>query len=373
MKKIVSSISAIALAGVMAISAFSPYVSALDLVPPAEMSEESSTQSTKAFSVDSSTLEFGRINELDRSYTKVIEVKNNTDAEIAIDVKVEKYADADDKNAQMADWIAFVGGATHFTIAKDGGTTNVKVRVMVPKTVDAGTQYANVVIDGAGMSEVVRVKADIAGDGFKYDSEAFDDRVDPVHIDDKLGAHASVKNTGTAGFTSTYQIKTKNVLSGAELSVLTEESKEVAPGKEVSFGNTSVLGYGIYYVEQRVTFVNKDGIKNEKLISRTVINLPWWALVIAGGVILLIIVLIIVIKHKKKSKKRKAQAEMKKVERKAKADEVDRIERAEEEAIAAEEELAEEPVEEKPAPVARKRRVPVEEEEPVKIKVRKIQ
>ena len=64
------------------------------------------------------------------------------------------------------------------------------------------------------------------------------------------------------------------------------------------------IGYGVYTVEQRISYIDAEGKQKESILSHAVVNLPWWGLAIAGGVVVLIIVMIIVIKiHHKKGKK----------------------------------------------------------------------
>ena len=83
MKKIWAKVSAVALVGAMAVNAFIPSAMALDIDPAAFSSEATSASTTEAFTVESNVLDFGRVVELDRSYTKQIVVKNDTDKEAA--------------------------------------------------------------------------------------------------------------------------------------------------------------------------------------------------------------------------------------------------------------------------------------------------
>ena len=251
------------------------------------------------FSVDVDELDFGRITELERSYTKTIEITNNTGGDVIIDVTAEQEA-----NFALSDWIAFVGGATHFTV-RNGASNTVAVRAYVPADANAGSQYAKIkVSDVSGYERELLAKIDIAADGFSYNSEVTGNWVNPVNLSDKNVASAKVKNTGNAGFAATYEVKKKNFFGGMDWDILTQEEQEVKPGSEIEFKNETEIGYGVYTVEQRVTSVNADGRIIESKISRIVINMPIWFLIAVGGVVLLIIVLVIVIKkHKKHSKK----------------------------------------------------------------------
>jgi hypothetical protein len=290
------------------------------------------------FGVAENTLDFGRVTELDRSYTKQIEIKNNTQNDVVLDATVEKNGDVSDDNSKMIDWVAFVGGVAHFSIAS-GQTRSYSVRVFVPADAKGGSQYANVILtDANGHKETVVAKIDIAGDDLKYSSEVSDAWIDPVRLDEGLNGRATVKNTGTAGFASTFQVKKKNFFGGGDWEVIKEESQEVFPGGQVNFTATDSLGFGVFSIEQRVTFVNSEGRMIESQLSRTVINLPWWSLAIAGGVLIFIIVLIIVIKHHRKKNKNKDSDKNRKAEKKMRKADIDRIEKAEEDAIVAEEE-----------------------------------
>ena len=283
------------------------------------------------FAVESSTLDFGRVTELGRSYTKQIVIDNGTNSDVIVDATVEKYTEAGGESQELADWIAFVGGASHFSVAK-GASYNLSVRAVVPSDATPGSQYALVKLtDTNSYTAEVVVRLDIAGDDLKYNSEVSGAWIDPVHLDENLSASATVKNTGTAGFTAAYQIKSKGFFGG-DWQVVQESTAEVLPGKEYSFKDTSKLGFGIYNVEQRVTYVNSEGRMVESLITRVVFNLPWWALAIAGGVILLVIIVLAIAK-KKGSKK---------------SDEPKELEKAPKVTEDVIEEIKAEPVEEKP-------------------------
>jgi len=308
------------------------------------------------FAVESSTLDFGRATELDRSYTKQIVINNKTNNDVIIDATVEKYTEASGESQELADWIVFVGGASHFSVAK-GASYNLNVRAAVPSDAASGSQYALVKLaDANGYTAEVVVRLDIAGDDLKYDSGVSGAWIDPVHLDEKLSANATVKNTGTAGFTAAYQIKSKGFFGG-DWQIVQETTAEVLPGKEYGFKDDSRLGFGIFNVEQRVTYVNSEGRMVESLITRVVFNLPWWTLAIAGGVILLIIVIVII--AKKKGKKHSDDDEPEELEKAPRVTE-DVVEEIEEEPVA--EPVADsKPAAEKPAP---------EKAEPIKVAVK---
>ena len=301
--------------------------------------EEQQVEYEEYFGVQANSLDFGRVTELDRSYTKQIEVKNNTANDVVLDATVEKNESVPEDNSKLVDWLAFVGGVTHFS-ASAGQIRSYGVRVFVPADAKAGSQYANVVLtDASGHKETVVIKIDIAGDDLKYASEVNDAWIDPVRLDEKLNGRVSVKNNGTAGFTSTYQVKSKNFFGGDDWKIIKEVSEEVYPSGQVDFEATDNLGFGVFSIEQRVTFVNSEGRMIESLLSRTVINLPWWSLAIAGGVLVFLIIIIVAVKHHKK--KNKDSEKNRKAEKKARKANIERIEKAEEESIATDDEEGE--------------------------------
>lgn len=349
MKRIWTKVGAVALAGVVVCNAFIPFATATDADPTltnnnATLDTENIAEIAEYFSVENNSVDFGRVTELDRSYTKEIEIKNNTQNDVVIDASAQKDENIPEDYQKLGEWIAFVGGVTHFGISA-GQSRSLGVRAFVPADAKAGSQYTNVVLDdGNGHKETVSVKIDIVGDDLKYASEVVDAWIDPVRIDEKLNGRVSVKNNGTAGFTSAYQVKVKNFFGGDDWRVLKEEKSEVYPGGKVDFSATDELGFGVFSIEQRVTFVNSEGRMIESLLSRTVVNLPWWSLAIAGGVLVLIILIIILAKRRRKNKKKDSD-KMKKADKKARKAAIEKIEKAEEDAMTSDEEEEAEPEE----------------------------
>lgn len=301
MKKIFAIVAAFAVAGLIAVPTNACVdengnpIEGVDCVGSPERSEKVDDH----FAVDASVLDYGRVTELDRSYTKQIVISNNTNNDIIVDAAVEKYIEADGKSQELADWIAFVGGVAHFSVAK-GATYTLGVRAVVPGDAVSGSQYALIKLaDTNGYVVELIARLDVAGDDLKYDSEVSNAWIDPVRLDKNLNASATVKNTGSAGFTAAYQVKVKSFFGG-EWKIVQETKAEVLPNKEHAFKDNSGLGFGVYNVEQRVTYVNSEGRMVESLVTRIVVNLPWWSLAIAGGVILLIIVAVVIAKKKGK-------------------------------------------------------------------------
>lgn len=321
-----------------------------------ESTDCASAEETLTTGVDTRFLQYGQITEKGRSYTKQITITNGGESVLVIDASIEEYADVPESNRAMAGWLAFVGGVTHFSVAQ-GATRVVSVRMVVPEDAAAGSQYAVIRLKGNGFNEAVVARADIAGDDYRYDSKVEGAWINIVHLDEKVTGSVTVKNSGTAGFASKYQLRAKALFGGVDWEVLHEEEAEVIPGGEYKFETDANAGFGIYNVEQRVTFVNAEGRIVESLLTRTVINLPWWVLAIAGGVIVLIIILIVVLRRKHKKKK---LAKQQKIAEKALEKRKAAVETAEQQSIeaVAEPEVAEEPEvveEEKPAAPAPKK------------------
>ncbi len=315
-----------------------------ELVSP---STTATASSEEHFTTKDSTLEFGQIQEKERSYTKALTVQNNTANDVILDVSARKYDGADEANAKMADWVAFVGGVTHFSIPK-GESRDINVRVLVPADATAGTQYAYVdLVDASGYKVSVTAKINIAGDGLKYSSDVIDGWIDPVRLDNAVNGHVSVRNTGTAGFASAYQVKVKS-LFGGDWEIVDEQTQDVLPSKKVEFTTKTDIGFGIYQIEQRVTFANSEGRMIESLLSRTVFNIPWWLIAVAGGLIVLIIVIIVIVKHRKKGDKLSSK-KMERAEKRRREKDIERIEKAEEDAIEKEIESEDEAEEEQAA------------------------
>ena len=380
MKRVVRTKFGIALLiSVMALGLFAPYSYAEEDIatPEGATGETVVAEEPKlddVFKTATTDLDFGRATELGRSYTKQLEIINNTANDVIIDASVRKYEDAGDESGRLWEWLVFVGGVSHINVPA-GQTKPLNVRAAIPEDAKAGSQYAQIVlVDANENTLVVPVKIDIAGDDLKYSSEVVDGWIEPVRLDEAFNGRVTVKNTGTAGFTSTYQVRAKSFFGG-EWKVIKEVSEEVYPNNSVTFSSNDNLGYGVYSIEQRVTFVNAEGRMVESLLSRTVVNLPIVGVAVAGGVVLFIIVLIFILKHHKKSDK--AVKKMERAEQKVRKADIARIEKAETKTIIDEKKAAEkdEPVDkgvQKATPKELKESlgIPVAKKKPVAIDVK---
>lgn len=252
------------------------------------------------------TLNFGQLSELGSSYTSGFKIKNNGAEEVKVDLS---FAPSDieglkDESKKGADWLAVVGGAIHQTVAA-GEEKVIRIRVSVPADAGVGSQYArvHVVLNDGQAERYVKVRLDVAGEGLKYAGELKNSGVQMFSFGEEVKATAEVENTGTVGFEVKNFVQVRNGLSeAADWRTLVDETIEAAPGVKVSLNSDAAekIGFGIFTVEQKITYVNAAGELMEAIRSQVVVNCPWWVLAVIGGVVLVVIILAAVLKHKKK-------------------------------------------------------------------------
>ena len=281
-------------------------------------------------SLDTAELSYGRITEAGRSYTKSLVIENAASQEVTMRIEAVEYESdsLSDEQKAVVDWIAFVGGKRKFDV-NPGAKIQVGVRLMVPTNAKGGTYYARVKVSNGDDNDTqyVKIRADVVNEDYKYDGKVTSQNIGFFNFGEKIGASAKVKNGGTAGFSSHYIVQYKNAFGLDEWKRAVEEKREVVPGAEESFTITdetrAKIGYGVYTVEQRISYIDAEGKQKESILSHAVVNLPWWGLAIAGGVVVLIIVMIIVIKiHHKKGKKTAKKTKKKFVDDEPKDDEL---------------------------------------------------
>ncbi len=263
------------------------------------------------FEVSTEAIDFGYFSEVGRSYTQTFVLSNNTGEAVAVKVSPTKpeTAGLSDDNKLGADWIVIVGGVKFFEIPAHS-TKTVGLRVMVPADAKPGSQYAKIIIDNTTAKETheIDVRMTVATEGLAFGGEVVKSEAAPVSLDEKLRASMTVKNGGNAGFEAEYSVRVKSKFASN-----TEEWKEayktsatVYPGSEHKFevpsDEVKKLGYGLFTIEQKVVYINSKGEKIEEVSTRTVLNLPVWALCVAGGVIVLAIVVTIIVKVVRKKK-----------------------------------------------------------------------
>ena len=270
--------------------------------------------------LDTFELSYGQITETGRSYTKNITVENTTDQKVTIRVEAVEYESdsLDSTQKAIVDWVAFVGGKRKFDV-NPGGKIQIGVRLMVPADAKGGTYYARVKVSNGDDNDTqfVKVRADIANEDYKFDGKIAAQNIGFFNLGDKISASAKVKNGGTAGFSSHYVVQYKNAFGLDEWKQVADETRDVIPGAEESFLITdetrAKIGFGVFTVEQRISYIDADGKQKESILSHAVVNLSWWGLAIAGGVILLVVVIIVVVKTR-----RKKAEETKKTEKRTK-------------------------------------------------------
>ncbi len=259
-----------------------------------------------------SLLNFGQLTQKGVSYTSGFKIKNNGDKEAKIELS---FAESDieglsEGSKKCADWLAIVGGAVKQVVAA-GEEKTIRVRVTIPSDAEVGSQYARIKVLAGEEEKYVNVRLDVYGDDFKVAGELKSSSVAPFSFGDKVKATAEVANIGKSGFSVRNFVQVKSGLSGAaDWTTIVDEEKEAVPGATLKLDSESAdaIGFGLFTVEQKITFVNAEGEMIEAVRSQVVINCPWWVLAVIGGIIVLIIVAVIIIKRTK-AKKETAEAE----------------------------------------------------------------
>ena len=282
------------------------------IVTEEDIKQAEEAQAAADWEINPASVNFGMLSEVGRSYTSSFKILNHTEQELEFTVAAAKYeGDVADENKLASGWLAFVGGVTYYKVPANGEKV-VNVRVIVPADAKAGSQYAQIkVTDGNDVSELIDVRMTIGGEEAKFGGGLGLSFISPIGISDKVSAKAVVKNEGNSGFEASYVLRGKSAFGIAEWTTLVEESAEVAPGKEATFENAGdAVGYGIFSVEQVITYVNDKGEMVSATNSRTVVNIPLWLVIVVVVVIVLIIALIIFLAIRSK-KKEEAEEEAK--------------------------------------------------------------
>ena len=279
------------------------------------------------WSVKPNTLDFGMLSEVGRSYTATFTINNTTEGDMAYTVSAIKYdGDVAEENKLASSWLAFVGGVTYYQVPALSNKT-VNVRVIVPADAKPGSQYAQIkVVDSEEKSQLIEVRMMIGGEDAKFGGNLGTSFISPLGISDQVSAKAVVKNEGNAGFQATYKLRGKNAFGGMDWKQLVEKTAEVAPGKEVEFTESGeALGFGVYNVEQEISYVNENGEMVSAVNSRTVINLPIWLIIVVGVVIVAIVALIVflAVRSKKKEEEEEEAKEAAKARKSKKNTKVD--------------------------------------------------
>lgn len=268
--------------------------------------EETKKADGDALEVSTELLDYGYLSEVGRSYTQTITLTNKSDATIAVKLTAEKPEDEQikDESKLAAGWVAFVGGIKYFEIPA-GGTKVVGLRVMVPADATFGSQYAVIKVEDVSnkTKKNIDLRLTVATEGVAFGGEVSKNSAAPINLNNKINAEAVVKNNGNAGFAATYTLRVTKKFGLEDWKEVANETKEVYPGAETSFKSDSEeIGYGFFTIEQKITYINDKGEQVEEASTRTVLNLPMWAVIAANIVIVLVIVLLVVINIIKKKK-----------------------------------------------------------------------
>lgn len=280
--------------------------------------EEETKKTGDALEVSTELLDYGYLSEVGRSYTQTITLTNKSGATIAVKLSAEKpdSGEIKDESKLAAEWVAFVGGIKYFEIPANG-TKVVGLRIMVPADATFGSQYATIKVEDVSnkVKKTVDLRLTVATEGVAFGGEVTKNSASPINLNNKINAEAVVKNGGNAGFTATYTLRVTKKFGLEDWKEIANETKEVYPGSETSFkSNSEEIGFGFFTIEQKITYINDKGEQVEEASTRTVLNLPLWAVIAANIVIVLIIVLLVVINI---IKKKKAEDEEDRAPRKA--------------------------------------------------------
>lgn len=265
-----------------------------------------------AIELSTEAIDYGYLSEVGRTYTQTFTITNNASETIAVKVSAEKPSTEGikDDSKLAADWIAFVGGIRYFEIPAKS-TKTVGMRVVVPADAKFGSQYATVKVENVTgeTTKEIDIRLTVATEGVAFGGEVVKNNVAPVSLDDKVHAGITVKNSGNAGFAAVYSVRVTPRFGLQDWKeIKTEETKEVYPDSETEFAVTDddpAVGYGMFTVEQKIVYVNSNGEQIEEVSTRTMLNLPIWAVAVAGGVVLAIILLVVILSIVKKARANK--------------------------------------------------------------------
>ena len=262
-------------------------------------------------STSSDMVDFGELSEGGRSYTQEFQLKNSCDSELVVVAKAQVYdGDAEINNDYKLanDWLTFVGGKSDYALPAKG-ETSVKIRVFLPNSVKGASYYAAVGLSlkdsqNTEDKQVVNVRMDVLSDGFTRGGMVTSNYAQAFGFGKSVRAGVKLKNTGTSGFLSKYTLKRGAVFGSEDFQTLVEDAKEIPAGAEVEFyaGDYVSDQYGIFKIQQTVTYINSDGETMESVLEQTVINVPLVVVFIVGGALVALISLIIVVKIMKRRK-----------------------------------------------------------------------
>lgn len=256
-------------------------------------------ENNSVLSTDVAYIDFGELTELGRSYTQSFIVRNASEEEKTFKAEVSGYESGEVSNDfKVADeWLVFVDGQDEYKVPANGETA-VRVRIHLPNSVNPGSYYATLRLSSESeVFEKLDVRMDVMGKDMVRSGALEGNYARAISLGGKIQSGAVVKNNGNYGFVSRYTLRKGEVFGLEHFEEIVSETREVPAGKEVKYDASLYTEgqYGIYKLEQTVSYVNSNGELVESVLKQTVINLPWVSVFIAGGVVFAIIVLIVVI------------------------------------------------------------------------------
>lgn len=275
-----------------------------------KVEETSSTEPSEVLEVDSMLVDFGFASELGRSYSGKFSVKNKGTEKIVVKFTTEEYAGiAADASKAGKDWLSYVGGKNVYEIEPES-SADVALRFNIPTDAEKGrTQYATIhaVVTseyGKDQSRDVVVKITTTDEKMEFGG-AIENKLDSFKLNNMVSGAAIIKNSGKIGFESKVSVRVSPAFGLEDWKdIVPEQSIDVAPGNEnlyVDFNEE--MPYGIYKVEQKISYVNSEG----KIITATntgrVMLCPLWIVIVLAVVIVAIIVVVVIVKIKKRGAK----------------------------------------------------------------------
>ena len=272
---------------------------------------EDETTGLSVLSIEASTdkLEYGVLSS-GNSYTKTLSITNNSVEQTSFKLSIGMADGLDDTSAHasIVEW-ATISGAGDFTLAGEA-STNISIRVKVPKDANAGGQYAALVASNASGDTISlsSISAIVSGDDLKYGGEISNTSVSWFNLNPEIKSQVGINNTGNVAFDSTYKFTVKSIFGGDPIYEATETSVMYpSGGSEIHLDWAEAPAVGLYNVTQAVTYVNGAGEIVEHTTTRIVIMCPIWLLVVKAVIVIGIIVLIVVLVKRRggKAKSRK--------------------------------------------------------------------
>jgi hypothetical protein len=229
------------------------------------------------------------------NYTKPLHITNTTDTDLTFSLSTATYQDVElsDDYTKITEWLTIVG-STDYTL-KPEASTDINIRVRVPKDAPAGGQYASII---AAVSDQIytmaNISAIISSEDLQHSGELVSSKLPGFSLAPEINTSATIKNTGNVDFDATIKLTVRSIFGGDPIhdDTLTQT---VFPGTtaELSQDWTDAPVFGFFSATQTITYVNASGEQIERITDRVILICPIWLIIILAVVILGIIGLII--------------------------------------------------------------------------------